>query len=57
MSRWKLALAAYALIAAVTFGHSAARQTLCDQTEPCAYGRPLFAAVFWPLYWSWEAWS
>lgn len=50
-------LAAYIVVGVLTFGHSAARQAVCEQADICSVGRPFFASVFWPLYWSWEAWS
>lgn len=50
----KIAATIYASAAIITFGHSAANQTVCAPVDPCAYGRPVFAAVAWPLYWSWE---
>lgn len=50
----KIVAIIYGFAAIITFGHSAANQTVCDPNDPCAYGRPVFAAAAWPLYWSWE---
>lgn len=72
MSRiWLWAAVIYAVIAVVTFGHSAAASTrdhaACEAKQDkegrpwCGLNNaPLFgvsSAVLWPLYWSWEAWS
>jgi len=56
---------AYIAVAVFTFGFAAAhhpvcvpppnRQFACDADSPTVSG--LAAAVLWPLYWSWEAWS
>lgn len=48
-----------ALVGIVTFGHSAARSTLGDTPMASAVERRaadgVMAGMFWPLYWSWEA--
>lgn len=56
---------AYCAIAIFTFGFAAAHHpacvapadhsTVCDLDSPTVSG--IAAAVLWPLYWSWEAWS
>ncbi len=69
----RIIAAAYLVVAITTFGHSASRgerwrdvncQTLTDRVNSpgiSCYRNPAeaaaFAAVFWPLYWSWEAFS
>lgn len=62
----------YALAAVITFGHAAAQaqvrydreylECAADQKASCFRDRiagmdGFFAALGWPLYWSWEAWS
>lgn len=60
-------MVAYAAIAIVTFGHSAADEPLTcppearycldsDMTGRAVMGG-ILAGMLWPLYWSWEAWS
>jgi hypothetical protein len=61
------ALVAYALIGIVTFGHSAAQKpTECAPDDQfCSEGilagdaamSAFTAAILWPLYWSWEAFT
>lgn len=54
-----LFLAAYILIALVTFGYAAAR-TDCDRPfryidkTDCQTSAGLAAGLAWPLYWSWD---
>lgn len=66
-----LAAAAYIAVGIVTFGHGAAhadREHAACEAKPlppkairwCEDTAPingLGAAVLWPFYWSWEAWS
>ena len=67
--RMKLALIGYAVVAIITFGHSAGGHFMATP-PPCnllavvcphQVGEAAIvgsaAAAFWPLYWSWEAWS
>jgi hypothetical protein len=59
-----IAIAAYATVAVVTFGHSAADEPLecperaiyCTRSDMQmrAVAGGLLAGVTWPLYWSWE---
>ena len=59
--RMKPALIGYAVVAVITFGHAASntnhclRQIRCGTLAEAILGA--YAGVFWPLYWSWEAWS
>lgn len=59
--RKKLVLIIYVIVAIITFGHSAANLTgkcgyaVCDIADKTYAG--LISGSFWPLYWSWEAWS
>jgi hypothetical protein len=74
---WHLPIA-YAAVAVVTFGHSAAHREPIEQLEQAkceariaaglegycfdnstesAGMNGFVAALVWPLYWSWEAWS
>jgi hypothetical protein len=52
---------AYAAVAIVTFGHAAngmrSNPTWADAPADVVASGSLIAAAFWPLYWSWEAWS
>lgn len=56
-----IALAVYALIGVVTFGHSAAATPPCKAGDMwCVPGeeavyRGFASGLMWPLYWSWEA--
>lgn len=64
---WKAAIGFYAVIAIVTFGHAAehadSEHRMCRQqtNQYCGvrdgFVKGTIAAVMWPLYWSWEAWS
>ena len=61
MSKWQEALLALYMVSGIAaFGHSAANSAgYCVPTDmPCQKGQAamggLFAAVFNPLYWSWE---
>lgn len=54
----------YLIVAVVTFGHSASNGLPCYSGEkigPCTSPSSSFsgivAAIFWPLYWSWEVQS
>ena len=59
-----IAIVAYAFIAIVTFGHSAARKPLdcperavyCFRSDLRSHAvmSGLVAGMMWPLYWSWE---
>lgn len=41
-----------------TFGHAAAHHVPIDDGGAAAKALAgLFSGIFWPLYWSWEAWS
>lgn len=66
------ALLLYLVGAIITFGHAAAfnatwREANCatrdqrlespDNCYAASWGPALPAAMVWPLYWSWEAWS
>jgi hypothetical protein len=68
----KIAISAYVLMGIVTFGHCAAESNIryaalkcgsykVDESPNSCDGNPPFdgivAAVTWPLYWSWEAFS
>lgn len=66
--KWAVGFALYAVVAIVTFGHAAAAaeradvvryQQCVEREEVCIQGIPgingFMAAVFWPFYWSWEA--
>ena len=59
MNKAILAAVIYILVAILTFGHSAARSTLGDTPMASAVERRaadgMMAGIFWPLYWSWEA--
>lgn len=70
MSRkFKLALLAYVAIGITTFGYAADRRADFEKAgcpvgqmheTPCyrqSEGVGVAAAVFWPFYWSWMAWS
>lgn len=51
-----LLLAAYILIAVITFGHAAAKAP-CITADMCQMDKTmqgLVGGMFWPLYWSWE---
>lgn len=65
-------VAAYALVGVATFGHCAGQiyrqdqaeyaacrakpDAVCFRTPELAPVSGVVAGVFWPLYWSWEAW-
>lgn len=64
--------ALYVLIGIVTFGHAAAswnkseeaeyRECLSQNADNCFNQKlgmlsGMMGGMFWPLYWSWEAWS
>ncbi len=69
MTKLNRLLALNAGIALLTFGYAASHPTPCysggystPRSEiPCdsstLAGTALFAGIFWPLYWSWEAWG
>ena len=57
----KIAMIGYAVVAIITFGYGASNLSGNCGPHPCstfdqAVGG-VFAAVLWPLYWSWEAWA
>ncbi len=61
----------YLAVGVLSFGHSAARGDLfyadhCvtqqmrlddGRCQELISGNAFFAGVFWPIYWTWEAWS
>lgn len=71
LSRYSLiGLAVYAVIGIYTFGYAAAESTKWGIEQECGSGgksrkciahspaiNGLFAAIVWPLYWSWEVQS
>lgn len=63
-----IALGVYAMVAIATFGRAASDpDRVCfdkitlEAAKYCpsrVHAAPaIFAGTFWPLYWSWEAWS
>lgn len=66
--RFAIGAIAYAAIAVATFGRCAAENhqaavSVCQRDRAlCLRLRPpaidgVAAGIFWPLYWSWEAWQ
>ena len=49
----------YAVAAIITFGHAAQTASMRhpDWSADVIIGSGVIGAAFWPLYWSWEAWS